>query len=251
MDINNLLQNTPGTLFRAEEQNNGIYQLIAPLFHEDGDMMSIYIEESNDGNIKIFDNGMSLMRLSYTFDIDTDNKAKILNDIILAKNAENYEGNICLTVSPEQIYTGIMTYSQLVNQICGLDILSRESIADLFYENLSSVIENTLTGYIYDKDVTLPEYREMKIDYVFRGADKPIYLFGVKDTNKAQQTTICCLQLAQNNIPFKSVAVFNNLDNGIITKFARNTLMNTVGKVFSDLDGFKEHGQNYFKSEIA
>ena len=116
MDINNLLQNTPGTLFRAEEQNNGIYQLIAPLFHEDGDMMSIYIEESNDGNIKIFDNGMSLMRLSYTFDIDTDNKAKILNDIILAKNAENYEGNICLTVSPEQIYTGIMTYSQLVNQ---------------------------------------------------------------------------------------------------------------------------------------
>lgn len=250
MDINALLLNTPGTLFRTKEATDGTYQLIAPLFHEDGDMMSIYLKENDSGNIEIFDNGMSLMRLSYTFDIDTDNKERILNDIILAKNAENYDGNIIMTVTPEQIYTGIMTYSQLINQVCGLDILSREAVTDLFYENLSTAIETTLSGKIYDKDVTLPQYKDMKIDYIFKGKEKPLYLFGIKDTNKAQQTTICCLQLEQRSIPFKSVAVFNNIDTGI-TKFARNTLMNIVGKVFTDLDGFAEYGKNYLENEIA
>ena len=250
MDINSLLLNTPGTLFCTNEAADGTYQLIAPLFHEDGDMMTIYLKENDSGNIEIFDNGMSLMRLSYTFDIDTDNKERILNDIILAKNAENYDGNIIMTVKPEQIYTGIMTYSQLINQVCGLDILSREAVTDLFYENLSTTIETTFSGEIYDKDVTLPQYKDMKIDYVFDGKEKPLYLFGIKDTNKAQQTTICCLQLEQKSIPFKSVAVFNNIDTGI-TKFARNTLMNTVGKVFTDLDGFAEYGKNYLENEIA
>ena len=250
MDINNLLQKSPGNLFRTQERSSGIYQLIAPIFHDDGDMMSIFLQETADGNIRIFDNGMSLMRLSYTFDLDTDNKTKILNDIISSKDAENDDGNICMTIAPERIYSGIMTYSQLVSQICGLDILSRETITDLFYENLHNVIEEQLSDYIYDKDVILPEYRDLKIDYIFKGRDKPKYLFGVKDTNKAQQTTICCLQLNQLHSSFKSVAVFNNLDSGI-TKFARNTLLNTVDKVFSDLNGFKEHGKKYFEKEIA
>lgn len=249
MDINTLLHNSPGTLFRANKEPNGTYQLIAPLFHEDGDMMSIYLKENDNGSISIFDNGMSLMRLSYTFDVDTDNKVNILNDIILAKNAENYDGNICMTVEPEQIYTGIMTYAQLVNQVCGLDILSRESIADLFYDNLNDIITTTLSKYTYQKDVVLPQYKEMKIDYVFDNKDKPIYIFGVRDTNKAQQATICCLQLEQRKIPFKSVAIFNNMDG--ITKFARNALVNTAGKIFSDLDGFKEMGVSYLENEIA
>ena len=250
MNINELLQKSPGNLFKVQERSGEIYQLIAPIFHEDGDMMSIFMQETSDGNIRLFDNGMSLMRLSYTFDIDTDNKAKILNDIILSKDAENEDGNICLTITPEQIYSGIMTYSQLVSQVCGLDVLSRENVADLFYDNLYSVIEEQFSNYIYDKDVILPAYRDMKIDYVFSGKEKPTYLFGVKDTNKAQQTTICCLQLNQLKNSFKSIAVFNNLDDGI-TRFARNAILNTVDKTFADLNGFKEHGKAYFDKEIA
>ncbi len=249
MDINTLLQSTPGALFKAKERNNGVYQLIAPLFHEDGDMMTIFLEQTDDDTIRIFDNGMSLMRLSYTFDIDTDNKLKILNDMIVAKDAENLDGNICMFVSPEQIYTGIMSYSQLVSQICGLDILSRDTVSDLFYENLNLAIEDTLDSFAYEKDVYLPNYKMMKIDYVFASEHgRPLYLFGVKDTNKAQQATIFCLELMRKNIPFKSAAVFNNMDE--ITTFARNSLINAVGKVFSDLDGFQENGKIYFENEI-
>ena len=251
MNFNNLLQGTPANKFQAVEIRKNEFQLKAPLFHEDGDIMTIFLKETEDNRIEIYDGGMSLMRLSYTFDIDTDNKQKILNDLIISKEAENKDGNICMTVKPEQLFTGIMTFSQLVDQVCSLNILSRETVSELFYENLNSLVETKLSGFIYEKDVYLPHYPDMKIDYVFRSDcdNRPLCLFGIKDTNKAQQTTICCLQLAQKNIPIKSVAVFENLDSGV-TKFARNSLVNTVGKVFSDLEGFKENAHQYFENEL-
>ena len=251
MDFNLLLREYPAEMFKVIEKSNKEFQLIAPLFHEDGDMMTIFLKETEDGRIEIFDHGMSLMRLSYTFDIDTDNKEKILNSLVMAKDAENRNGDICLTVKPEQLFTGIMTYSQLVDQICNLNILSRETGSDMFYDNLNLMVERVLTGYSYKKDSYLPGYSDMKVDYVFQADNrqKPVCLFGIKDTNKAQQTTICCLQLARKRIPFKSVAVFENMDSGI-TKFARNSVVNTVGKVFSDLEGFKENAGEYFSEEL-
>ncbi len=251
MDFNLLLRESPAKMFRVVEKNNHEFQLIAPLFHEDGDMMTIFLKETEDGRIDIFDHGMSLMRLSYTFDIDTDNKEKVLNSLIMAKDAENRNGDICLTVKPEQLFSGIMTYSQLVDQVCNLNILSREAVSDMFYDNLNVMVEQILPDYHYEKDYYLEGYSDMKIDYVFQidRSQKPLCLFGIKDTNKAQQTTICCLQLARKRIPFKSVAVFENMDSGI-TRFARNSVVNTVGKVFSDLDGFKENASEYFREEL-
>lgn len=54
------------------EKRPGIFQMIAPLYHEDGDMIEIFLENlyGNDTPIRICDHGMTIMRLSYNFDID-------------------------------------------------------------------------------------------------------------------------------------------------------------------------------------
>ena len=122
MGIENIFDNTPANLFRLQHRGGMKYQLIAPIFHEDGDMMSIFLEEDGD-LIRISDNGVSLMRLSYTFDVNTDNKKKQLNSIIMAQNAENNGGEITLTVPKGEIYSGIMRYAQIVGQVCNLDAL--------------------------------------------------------------------------------------------------------------------------------
>jgi hypothetical protein len=127
MSVENIFENTPANLFRLQQNSGTRYQLIAPIFHEDGDMMSIFIEEDGD-RVRISDNGISLMRLSYTFDVHSDNKEKQLTSIVMAQNAENHDGDIVLTVPREEIYSGIMRYAQMVSQICNLDILSRENI---------------------------------------------------------------------------------------------------------------------------
>ena len=61
---------------RVGEKRPGIYQLFLPLYHEDGDMIEMYLQKEN-GHWKISDYAMALMRLSYSYDIDTENKEKI------------------------------------------------------------------------------------------------------------------------------------------------------------------------------
>lgn len=254
MTIGDMLANTPATTFQVREKRPGIYQLIAPIFHDDGDMVSIFLEKVNDENIKICDHGMSLMRLSYLFDLDSDKKKKVLNDIVANRGASLENGSIELIVPNNELFSGIMSYSQLVSEVCNMDILSREMVSSLFYDYLSESIERIReqnSRLIYIKDYQPKGHEEINVDYAFLGDGKvrPIYLFGVKDTNKAQQITINCLTMTLENIPHRSIVVFENIDN--VTTFARNSLINASGKIFSDLISFQQKGAAYIENELV
>lgn len=55
------------------EKRPGIFKVLLPFFHEDGDMYDVFIEEIND-YIRISDYGLTMMKLSYNFEFDTDHK---------------------------------------------------------------------------------------------------------------------------------------------------------------------------------
>lgn len=253
MTIQEILTNTPANAFQLHEKRPGTFQLIAPIFHDDGDMVSIYLEKASDDAIRICDHGMSLMRLSYLFDIDSDKKQKVLNDIISNRGASLESGSIELIVSNDNLFSGIMSYSQLVSEVCNMEILSREMVSSLFYDYLGESVEliSESKKLVYIKDYQVPGHPDMNVDFAFPGNGKvrPIYLFGVKDTNKAQQTAINCLNLTLNNIPHRSVSVFENIDG--VTTFARNALINASGKVYSDLASFQKNGAAYIETELA
>ena len=61
------------------ERRPGIVQVLAPLFHEDGDMVDIFLDETADGSnkVRICDHGLTLMRLSYSYDLDTNSASSI------------------------------------------------------------------------------------------------------------------------------------------------------------------------------
>lgn len=55
---------------RFVEKRPGIIQLLAPFYHEDGDMLEIYLETSGEnGKVLLSDHGMTIVRLSYEYDI--------------------------------------------------------------------------------------------------------------------------------------------------------------------------------------
>lgn len=253
MTIQEILTNTPANTFQVREKRPGIFQLIAPIFHDDGDMVSIYLEKASDDTIRICDHGMSLMRLSYLFDIDSDKKKKVLNDIIANRGASLESGSIEMVVPNGNLFSGIMNYSQLVSEVCNMEILSREVVSSLFYDYLGESVEliRETKKIAYIKDYQVPGQSEVNVDYAFlgNGETRPIYLFGVKDTNKAQRTAINCLNLTLNGIPHRSVSVFENIDD--VTIFARNALINASGKVYSDLVSFKKNGAAYIATELA
>ena len=118
MTIREMLANTPEASFQVQEKRPGIFQLIAPFFHDDGDMVCIYLEKAGDDMVRICDHGMSLMRLSCLSDPDSDEQIKVLSNIISGRGASLENGSIELVVPNADLISGIMRYAQLVTEVC-------------------------------------------------------------------------------------------------------------------------------------
>ena len=93
---------------RFVEKRAGIFQLLAPFYHEDGDMIEIYIEQVGDnGKIRISDHGMTVMRLSYEYDIDTPNKRRIFDKMLSENQLSERDGRLYLETSRDILYPSI------------------------------------------------------------------------------------------------------------------------------------------------
>ena len=221
----------------------GIFKLLAPFYHEDGDMLDIFLTRHN-GIIRICDYGLTLMRLSYSFEINTPTRERIFQTILAENGITEDNGNLVFDSTETDIYPSILHYAQVIAKVSNMDILKREAIKSLFYEMLDAYIEESLGRFKPTKNyLPIPNSEEYEVDYFFDIQPRPIYLFGVKDNAKARLVTISCMKFMSENIPFKSCVVHEDIDN--LTKKDRNRLTDVVEKQFTTLEKFEQGGERY------
>ena len=192
--ITEKLKNQFNGRFIKNEKRPGIYQLFLPLYHEDGDMIEMYLQEEND-MWKISDYAMALMRLSYSYEVDTENKEKIFQKIISENGLSEDNGNIFITANDEQLYPSILQFATGISKVSSMRYFKREVIDSLFFEQLKEYIYSELTNYKPEEKVfPLKERDDLEADYAFHPNGYPVYLFGVKDVPKARLAAICCLE---------------------------------------------------------
>lgn len=234
------------------ERRPKVLQLMAPLFHEDGDMVDIFLEPTNEGeeNIRICDFGMTLMRLSYNFDIDTPNKERIFQRILSENHIKEDNGNLFLDTKPESLYPSVMQFAQAVAKVSNMELFKREVIQTLFYEILTEFIEDSLIKYSpRSKVFPIPKRDDLEVDFEFGISPKPIYLFGVRDSAKARLTTISCLEFQRAKIPFKSFVVHEDFEN--LSRKDRSRITSAADKQFISLDDFKDNAEQVLEREVA
>ncbi len=232
------------------EKRPGVWQLISPFHHEDGDMLDIFLVESPSGGsrVRVLDYGMTLMRLSYAYDIDTENKERIFGRILSENRLVIENGAISIDVEREALYPAILHFAQTIGKVMNMQLYKREVIESLFYEQLDTFITENLAAYHPQKSVLPLEGRdEYEVDYMFNGSKRPIYLFGVKDSTKARLTTISCLEFQNKGLPFRGVAVHQDFDR--LTHKDRKRITSAADKQFPSLEDFQSHSLNWFQRE--
>ena len=230
------------------EKRLGIYKVLAPFFHEDGDMYDIFVEELPGGKIRISDYGLTLMKLSYTFDIQTENKQSILESIISQNRAELIDGCITLDILPQQFPVGLNQFSQIISKVSNMDIMSRELAQSLFYEYLREFIFDTLRTYDIEENYIPTSDKDLVVDYKIN-VQRPIFVFGVNENTKASKVIISCLNYRDQNVPHKSLIIHEDIDK--LNKFNRAQITNVSDKQFATLDGFRKGGLSYIANEIS
>lgn len=247
----NLLKEQFNNRINFIEKRPGIMQLIAPFYHEDGDMIDIFIEESPEpGKIRICDHGMTLMRLTYSINIDTPYREQIFEKIISENGAKENEGNIYIDTLPEFLNASVFQFSQVVAKVSNMNLYKREIIKSLFLEMLDEFIFSNLKEYKPKANYfPIPSRDDLEVNYVFEINPKPVYLFGIKDNTHARLATISCLEFQRVGLSFKSVAVHEDFET--LSKKDRKRITNVIDKQFTSLDEFKENAKPYFERESA
>ncbi len=235
---------------RLQQKRPGIMQLFAPLYHEDGDMVDIFLEPApeNSDRIRVCDHGMTLMRLSYAYEIDSPTKENIFKRLISESGVAESDGNLYIDAQADEIAPAVLQFAQTVAKVGAMRAFKREVIHSLFFEQLAEVVQTRLARFQPLPDFyPLPDQEEYEVDYCFNHRDRPVYLFGVNSPAKARLTTISCLKFQNENLRFWGAAVVENLDD--LGRKDRNRLLSAVDKVFPTLDDLHKNGEKFLERE--
>ena len=206
---------TEATGFDFYERRPGKYQLIVPILHEDGDMVDIYLQDSPLGNdhVRICDFGMTLMRLSYTFDVATDARRRIFDSILINNGVNSDDGNLYLDTSKDMLYESILQFAGCTQKVCNMRYWSRELVRSAFYDDIKDYVTTELGLFqpVADKS-PIPENPIFSVDWFLTHKDRAFYLFGVRGNDKAKNVAIALLEFQKAALPFISLVVHEDME---------------------------------------
>lgn len=244
----NIIRSSGAKGFDIYERRPGQYQLIVPILHEDGDMVDIYLLESSESkdSIRICDFGMTLMRLSYTYEINTDSRQKAFDSILINNGIKNCEGNLYLDANLEMLYECILQFAGGIQKVCNMSYWGKESTpSSLFYKNMDKYVTTDLSEFCPKPNQTpLPDYKTLIVDWSLTHNNCNFYLFGVRGNHKAKSTAISLLEFKEAKLPFISLIVYDDMNELgkkeiiYLNKNANNeylTLADCQDKMFADI----------------
>jgi hypothetical protein len=235
------------------QRRPGMIQVLAPLFHEDGDMVDIFIDtppgQSNPKTLRVSDHGMTLMRLSYVFDIETTAKRKILSRILLENGIEDDNGRFYIETTPELLYPSLLQFAQTVAKVSNMQAFKREVIQSLFYETLDDFVSTSLAKFQPSHNyIPIATRDDLEVDWRFQVSPRSIFLYGVKDTSKARLAALACREFQLKGIPFRSVIVHDDFENGL-SKKDQARITNVADKQFTSFQDFQSNAEQFFSRE--
>jgi len=233
-----------------EKRKPQVWQLYIPVYHEDGDVVDIYLRERSDGSIRVSDGAMSLMRLSYSLNVHTSARERILERILSENGVCIRDGEIYLDTAPDELYPAVMQIVQVQLKVNNMELYRRETIQDLFYELLDEFIMAQLGRY-HPRHVffPLPRRDDLEVDYRLCAGPRDLFLFGVKDSAKARLVTISALEFQRNQVPHRSIVVHEDFDS--LSRKDRSRLTSAVDKQFTSLEDFTRNAEQYLEREAA
>ena len=231
--------------FRLDEIRPNTYQVFLPAYYPDGDMIDIFIKPQLDGKIDICDFGLTLMRLSYTYDLTTRAKQTIFNKILRENGADIENGNIFISSSINNMYATIMQFVQLIAKISDMKQYQRLSQKSEFYNNFKDFILDSFKEFSPKANIIpIPDREEITVDYVLQQSNcKPIYLYPVSVNSKADLVVMSFINLQKANIPFTGVVVHEDFES--LAKKTQKFITDAADKQFTDFSNFKSQGSQY------
>ena len=235
------------------ERRPGVFQVILPVFHEDGDMLDVYLQASilSSEMIRICDFGMTLMRLSYSYEINTETRERIFESILAHNDVNNDGGNLYLDSTADMLCRSILQLTGCVQKICNMRYWHREIVRSEFMEHFNEYVDTKLGRY-GPRQNTSPlseDYKILTVDWQLTHSNRNFYLFGVGGESKAKSTAITLLEFQKAGLPFLSLVIHENMEE--LSRKTRTCLTKNADKQFPTLDDFRKGAKDTIERMAA
>ena len=179
------------------------------------------------------------MRLSYSYDLNTDARRRIFDDILINNHVENDDGNLYLDVPIGTLYEGIMQFAGCVQKVCNMRYWARETVRSAFYDDLNDYVVSNLKPYSPVASQTpMPSDGVFSVDWTLTHKRRDFYLFGVLGNDKAKNVAITLLEFQKARLPFISLVVHEDME--ALGRRERQYLTRNADRQYPVLDDFKE-----------
>lgn len=229
----------------------GTFQIFLPYFHEDGDMIDIFVYNYGK-KIIVTDFGKTMMRLSYYTNLDSPTKQKLLNSILASYFVKLENGKLILVVEKiEELFSYIMEFISVVTKVTNISYLKQERIKNLFYENFENFMVESLSKEL-NLEIKKDFYPDcdQKKEYVpsyaiLQTKIPPLLFFPVLNDDRCKDVTMALLYYKTQSFKNNSIVIFNDFSD--ITPVNSWKLINLADRPFTNFDD----GQSKMKEYIS
>ena len=232
------------------QKRPGITQILAPFYHDDGDMHEVFISDApRPGSWILSDFGMTLMRLSYTFDTLSEGREELVRTIATENGLSLVDGVLQAETSPATVFFDFMGMTRAITQIAALKYQKTHRSASTFIEDVLGELMEKLSGFAPSRDFLPIEDRDDLTVDIRIPARRPIFIYAARENQRYLRAGLTCSQLRQLGVDFRSLILVE--DQGDFSSVNWKTVTNIVDKQFVGKSEILAVAPEYVKREVA
>jgi hypothetical protein len=238
---------------RLEPEGIDRFRVFTPFLFEDGDHLAVVLKRENSHWV-LTDEGHTYMHLTYDLDekfFQQGTRQKIISNALSVYKVQDRGGEIMLPVEDEQYGDALYSYVQALLKITDISYLSRERVRSTFMEDFRAFLEETVPAHrrAFDwRDQARDPEGKYLIDCRINGMAKPLFVQALPNDDKTRDATITFQRFEKWDIPFRSLAIFEDQEE--ISRKVLARFSDVCEKQFSSLGANKDRIARFINESL-
>ena len=194
------------------------YRVFTPFRFDDGDHLSIVLKKV-DTQWALSDEAHTYMHLTYDIDesdLHRGNHQKIISNALSIFHVEDRDGELTLGVKDDHYGDALYSFIQALLKISDVSYLSRERVRSTFMDDFRSFFAESIPEDRRAFDWHDPQRDPQgmyTVDCRINGLARPLYVYALPNDGKTRDATISLNRFERWQLPFRSLAIFEDQEN--------------------------------------
>ena len=226
------------------------FRVFTPFIFDDGDHLDIVLRKDGVRWV-LSDEAHTFMHLTYDMDekdLHSGTHQKIISNTLSTFQIEDRDGELVLDVPEERYGDALFSFVQGLLKISDVSYLSRERVRSTFMDDFRTVMSEAIPEERRSFDWSDPEHDPQgmyTVDCRVNGLRRPLFVHALSSDGRTRDATIALLQFERWEMPFRSLAIFEDqesINRKVLARFS-----DVCEKQFSSLTANRERIARFLK----